>query len=487
MKTKNYPFLYPGNNTVGRKLLLLFLLLVSVSALKAQVTVSVSGDVSGNNTPVSTGEVFVRYYDDTLRGVLIEDTVLADSNGTYTSSKVMPANITQGTVMVSTTCGGKTIVNAAVFYPGNYVITNLDLHCLPSTHCTAYFVAQSFSQANVVVFSATLSGTPMTDYIWDFGDGTTGSGPYITHTYANGGVYYACLTVNDTLKTCSATYCDSVRTTFDSTNTFCNASFDYKFDGSGSVSFAALNSNPMSGAYYQWDFGDGTTGWGGLTSHQYSQPGYYLACLSVIDSFKQCYDVQCQMIRVEANPQPCDASFSVFLFPDSMGLDNTVYFAGMNTNTPFLVYYWDFGDGTTSNTGPYIQHTYANEGTYTVCLVVTDTLEGCTDTVCQSIQIADGSLQIVLGIEGADKKVSIKKLYPNPAEDIISLDLSVLNGDKGTLIIRDLMGREMYKEKRTLNAGNNEWQINVADWSSGIYFIEVQSSSAVAGTKFIKK
>jgi chitodextrinase len=48
-----------------------------------------------------------------------------------------------------------------------------------------------------ILFSSSGSGPVelITEYAWDFGDGTTGSGPSPTHTYKNPGVYTATLTV----------------------------------------------------------------------------------------------------------------------------------------------------------------------------------------------------------------------------------------------------------------------------------------------------
>ena len=62
---------------------------------------------------------------------------------------------------------------------------------------------------------------------------------------------------------------------------------------------------------------------------------------------------------------------------------NTSTGAGNMTN-----YYWDFGDGNYSSaTNP--SHTYAN-GAYQVCLVMSDSLSGCTSTYCDSILVTNG-------------------------------------------------------------------------------------------------
>ena len=53
---------------------------------------------------------------------------------------------------------------------------------------------------------------------------------------------------------------------------------------------------------------------------------------------------------------------------------------------PIVSWLWDFGDGTTSTTSGTVQHIYANPGTYTVTLTVTDQ-GGCTSSSTSSSQV----------------------------------------------------------------------------------------------------
>jgi hypothetical protein len=52
------------------------------------------------------------------------------------------------------------------------------------------------------------SGNNLT-YLWDFGDGTSSTQQFPTHTYNATGFYQICLTVTDSAANCTSTYCDS--------------------------------------------------------------------------------------------------------------------------------------------------------------------------------------------------------------------------------------------------------------------------------------
>jgi hypothetical protein len=78
-----------------------------------------------------------------------------------------------------------------------------------------------------------------------------------------------------------------------------------------------------------------------------------------------------------------------FVVPSSVDQGDEVQFDGSATASTLVVpdgnYHWDFGDGTTG-TGPSVVHTYANTGTYTVKLTVTDR-GGNVESLSQTIAV----------------------------------------------------------------------------------------------------
>ncbi|MEO8590452.1 MAG: T9SS type A sorting domain-containing protein, partial [Flavobacteriales bacterium] len=59
------------------------------------------------------------------------------------------------------------------------------------------------------VWNLSSGGTGEFTFLWSFGDGTSSTEAFPTHTYANGGPYALCLTITD-VTGCTDTYCDSI-------------------------------------------------------------------------------------------------------------------------------------------------------------------------------------------------------------------------------------------------------------------------------------
>jgi PKD repeat protein len=117
-------------------------------------------------------------------------------------------------------------------------------------------------------------------YSWAFGDGGTATGITPAHTYGHAGTYSVSLTVTDD-RGASATVAKElavVNLAPTATFTVSCSGLRCTFDGSGSAD------RDGTIASYTWDFGDGSNGSGGTTSHDYPKPGTYTLTLSVTDN-----------------------------------------------------------------------------------------------------------------------------------------------------------------------------------------------------------
>ncbi|MCF7889760.1 PKD domain-containing protein [Candidatus Bipolaricaulota bacterium] len=123
-------------------------------------------------------------------------------------------------------------------------------------------------------------------YNWDFGDGTTGSGVTVNHTYDSSGSYTVQLTVTD-----DEGSNDTASETIDvSTASNQSPTAEFSYDPSSGyppleVTFDATDSSDPDGSIvsYSWDYDDGSGGSGAITTHTFYDSGVYDVTLTVYD------------------------------------------------------------------------------------------------------------------------------------------------------------------------------------------------------------
>ena len=116
---------------------------------------------------------------------------------------------------------------------------------------------------------------------------------------------------------------------------------------------------------------------------------------------------------------------------------------------------WDFGDGNTGS-GLSFMHTYADAGSYDVCMTATDA-NGCDWTECRTVDVAGPTgtgVPEVLGLS----------MTPNPASSYVQIEPGNWNG---AFRVRayDALGRVV------LDRLSAETRINVRSWAPGVYHI----------------
>ena len=162
----------------------------------------------------------------------------------------------------------------------------------------------------------------------------------------------------------------------------CNAAFTWEqLPNTLQVHFHSTSTSEHDIVSYQWNFGDGHTGDGSNPYHTYDQPGTYNVCLIITDNVGCVSDVCHEVVVAPINAE-CNAEFTWEQIPNTLQIH---YHSTSTSNHDIVSYQWNFGDGQTGDgANPY--HTYANAGTYVVCLIITDNV-GCVSDVCHEVTV----------------------------------------------------------------------------------------------------
>jgi PKD repeat protein len=220
-----------------------------------------------------------------------------------------------------------------------------NFYCLPSS---------TIAPGHNLTF-VSLSSGPITNYYWDFGDGSPMAyGKTVTHTYVASGAYTVTLTVNDAYgliarKTETVDVANAAATpiNFTPTNfmispnpTMVTAGGENEWIVNKTLTFDASSFNE-SGGYtpnYSWNFGDGANGTGVIVSHAYAQAGAYNVTLSVIDlkGNEQFITQQLQIV-----PMPLTEVY-IDQLPAQYGVGDVITLSIMISNVTNL-YTWQAG------------------------------------------------------------------------------------------------------------------------------------------------
>jgi hypothetical protein len=100
--------------------------------------------------------------------------------------------------------------------------------------------------------------------------------------------------------------------------------------------------------------------------------------------------------------------------------------------------------------------------------------------------IARFDLTKIVGIHEIDNSINSEILiYPNPASELITVELLNFNSNDLTITIFDQLGRTVLsKPHKSVNTSAN---LNISNFAKGVYFIVVNSDTQVYSSKFIKQ
>lgn len=328
-----------------------------------------------------------------------------------------------------------------------------------------------------VRFTNSSTGTH-TRCIYNFGDGTSSDNCNPIHNFATLGSKTVCLTIynitpgKDTL--CKSTTCKTFNTG-NSNPIACVASFDYERIGNTS-SYRFVNKSSGTPLQYLWVFDGVTSVTTTNVEHNFITAGWHTACLYVRNTLDtNCVSSFCVNVMFPGNitQQQCAADFS--FIPDNLnpGKFDFTSFSGAGA-----INNWNFGDGTFSEDASG-QHTYAQNGTYNVCLSVLNSIDSCSDMRCESFVVTNAT-----GLKS--HQMEFGAVYPNPVDKVLHITLNSKVQQNANVRLIDISGRTLLETKQTLYKGQNEIQIDMEQLQTGIYFLHLQSGEEKLIRKIMK-
>ncbi|RLF24648.1 MAG: hypothetical protein DRN01_06845, partial [Thermoplasmata archaeon] len=229
--------------------------------------------------------------------------------------------------------------------------------------------------------SSTDSDGTIVSWHWDFGDGNISYEQNPTHKYADNGTYTITLTIWD-----NDGDSDSINKQITVLNVAPEANFTYSPSipyTSELINFTDLSTD-LDGTIvnWTWDFGDGNVSYEQNPQHKYADNGTYNVTLTIVDNDGATNTTYQYITVLNRGPIP-DFEWT----PANPTDLDVITFTDLSYDTDgwIINYTWNFGDGNIS----YEQnptHQYADNGTYTVTLTVTDN-DGLSNTASKNIDV----------------------------------------------------------------------------------------------------
>jgi uncharacterized repeat protein (TIGR01451 family) len=285
-------------------------------------------------------------------------------------------------------------------YIGNTTRMEQCASCTPLSGPSFTVAPTSPRPGNPATFSGSVAaGSLPISYEWDFGDGTTGTGQTVDHTYASAATYTVVMTAtncdganfsvatqdivvmagplaNISPLALEATQCPASQT--EQTLSICNDGdqpLTWEITHTGSIPW--VSEEPTSGSLAAGECATVTVTFDSADL----EPGIYTGTLEIETNDVLNPEVAVALSLTVAGP-PTGVDFSYT--PPQPWMNQNVAFDGTATALMPVDYAWSFGDGA-YGTGQNPTHAYAAAGTYTV--VMTATQCGSTVTATHMVTV----------------------------------------------------------------------------------------------------
>jgi trimeric autotransporter adhesin len=156
--------------------------------------------------------------------------------------------------------------------------------------------------------------------------------------------------------------------------------------------------------------------------------------------------------------------------------NNLYEFTFSDASTGATAWAWNFGDGSPLVQGQTVTHTYTTNGTYAVTLTVSN--------ACGEKTVAKVST-VAVGIENMSTDNYNLVLYPNPTRSSFTVKFENKEVDALEVRVLNMSGQVVFTESRTQINGSYQNTIDLSNFASGVYTLQVISDNGVATRRVV--
>lgn len=301
------------------------------------------------------------------------------------------------------------------------------------------------------------------NYVWNFGDGATSTNTSPSHTFGSLGNYKI------TLKVTSSNGCTDE--TDGTTSVEASPSVSFFTEGvcqGNATQFSNTSFSADNNVSYTWDFGNGAGSTDMNPSYTFANAGTYNIVL-IGTAGNGCGDTATQVAEVWPVPTAAPTGNS------ALAGNGTINFSANATNGSS--YLWDFGDGNKSTVAN-PTHRFMFAGRQDISLRVTSD-KGCVVTTNLTVTISNtGDNGYTVGLNDLNNLASKLKVYPNPSNGFVNLDMSNAGVEVLNVRITNMVGAELMTLEAS--AQNGISRIDLSRFADGVYFMNVTNGEQSA-------
>lgn len=175
----------------------------------------------------------------------------------------------------------------------------------------------------------------------------------------------------------------------------------------------------------------------------------------------------------------CDANFT---WCAGTASPNNYTFTAQTAGQPYN-YEWTV-NGAVAGTGSTLNYTFAPGSTDNVCLNLTDCDGKVRCSKCINLCHGDNPKQAMAKLP-ADQDVQLVSVVPNPATDMVTVQLSGASAEPLQLQVTDMAGRAVYTT--TTTAATGKIDVPLQGFATGMYIVQLQGKTIQLSAKFVKK